>query len=323
MSSGGWGPGSSGRGASRGGRWDDQEEVPARSSSRGSPPGGRDPRAPRDPRDGRLPRDGRPDGRDPGRGQGGTRGGDRPHSRRDVDMDDRRPSSRSGGRSGDRGQVSGGRGRDDWGEPPRGGRSQSARDPDRSRGSTRGAAREDVWAPANTRGPRENDPAGRSRSGTKDASGRSRRPAAQGRGGGLWGDEGDGQGFGSPKGADPRAARRGARGGASRTASPRGRAGRSTGWDAFDDEPSTSTGKTVGIAAGVIFLALVLGAGSAYAYWKVSTPKPTTGTTTGTPAVTSPATTTGTPSTTPSSTPHASVPSGVRVVWLTSDGRAL
>jgi hypothetical protein len=52
MSSGGWGPGASGRGPSSG-RWDDPEDMPARPSSRRGPPVGRDPRDPRDPRDGR------------------------------------------------------------------------------------------------------------------------------------------------------------------------------------------------------------------------------------------------------------------------------
>jgi ribonuclease E len=338
MSSGGWGPGASGRGPSRSGRWEDPDDKPARSSGRRGPPAGRDPREPRggrEPRDLRDPRDMRDmrpprDGRDPGQSMGGTRTPDRPHSRhggvgddwggsprgrREVDADDWRPASRSGGRSGDRGQMGGARPRDEWGEAPRGGRGQATREPERSRGGARGSPREEAWAPSGTRGGWDEAPPRRS-SRDADASGsRSRRPVQQPRGGGLWGDDG-----GRPLGGDPRAARRGA----TRDGSARGRTARGS-WDAFEEDEQPSTGKTILIGLGSVALAVVLGAGAAFGYWKVSTPKPPAAASTSTP-VSSPATTgtpSKTPATTPSTTPHANVGSGVRTVRIGSDGREM
>lgn len=118
--------------------------------------------------------------------------------------------------------------------------------------------REDTWEP------------GRSRSGAGGPGNSGARHRAPARGG-VWGDEGQSPRGGrrpGPGGSDPRAGKIGARTGMRDPRALR------RGLVPEDDEPEAKKG---GFGAGqaflVIVLMLILGAGGAFGYWKLSTPK--------------------------------------------------
>ncbi len=225
----------------------DGDDFPSHSSSRGSSS-----RAPREPGGADNPRSRPPrreydsggdydrPPRDPRGAQRGGSGG-----RYDRESYDRRPQSGGASRE-DR------RGYDDYDRPNRAGWSDPSASNPRGERNMRGArppARDDGWS--DPRGARVSA-RGASAGGS---SGRMRRPAPPDGRGGLWGDEAGNLGARNVgiNARDPRARRLAAQ--------------------QEEEEESGSPAADVAKALGAIVLALVLGAGSAYGYFVVSTPK--------------------------------------------------